>query len=123
MARARKRNAARRNKGKAPLPLRDHDQAVMDQPLELQIKELAEQLGCDSRDIDAQILRIEEALTKLRKSYRLEAEIIERTVFGRGSAEEVAESLKSTDDIEITPQVVAKRLEFARAWLYKEMQP
>jgi RNA polymerase sigma-70 factor, ECF subfamily len=89
---ARKRLAEKRGSGSDALPLSQ-----------------AEGLGRDDRDAD--LVRVDEALSELAASDERQARIVEMTYFGGFSREEIAQALQTS------VSTVDRDLRFARAWL------
>ena len=65
---------------------------------------------------DEQILALDEALTKLEKVESRSSKIVELRYFSGLTIEETAEMLK------ISPATVKRDWQFAKAWLYREIQ-
>lgn len=98
---ARRKNAKKRGGGNAHYSLEEYD-CVSDDQLDREIA-------------------IHELLEKLEETYPLEAKVAERSYYGGGKPAEIAESLKTVDDIEITSKEVEQCLKFARAWIHSEL--
>ncbi len=68
-----------------------------------------------SADVPAELLDLEQALTKLAKEDRRKSDVVELRFFGGLKVKEIAEVLK------VSPDTVMRDWNMARAWLLREM--
>ncbi len=92
---ARKRNTAKRNKGRGTLSLADEPPFAAQDPVE--------------------VLAVDDVLTKLEKFAPRQAKIVELKYFGGFTVKETANAL------EVSSRTVVDEWRLARVWLYREL--